>query len=89
MEEPHSQMAEDNHSDAIKEDSSKSMDEHELLPLNKDPSSEPLLDKKKSRISQWKWKNIAIVASLAMCYMLCNMAFSTISPFYPEQARLT
>lgn len=88
----HSEMAEENHSDATSEYSSKSstMEEHELVPLNKDPSSEPLLDKKESRkrsIRQWNWKNIAVVASLAMCYLLCNMAFSTISPFYPEEAR--
>ena len=96
----HSEMAEENRSEATKESSDYSsssrssgmVDEHELVPLNKDLSSEPLLDKKgkesKKDLHKWKWKNMAIVASLAMCYLLCNMAFSTISPFYPEEASL-
>ena len=68
--------------------------EQELLPLNEAPSSklgtEEEEEKEKSLCSailSWDWKNIGVIGCLAIAYLLCNVSFSTISPFFPEEVR--
>ena len=37
-----------------------------------------------SKLLKWKWREAAILACQLVAYMGCNMAYSLMSPFFPE-----
>lgn len=49
-------------------------------------------EKGKSKIlatlCSWNWENIVIIMCLWVAYLLCNIAYSTIGPFFPREVIL-
>ena len=37
------------------------------------------------RLRSWNWKNILTIATLWVAYLLCNMCYSIVFPFFPDE----
>ena len=41
-----------------------------------------------SRLSKWNWQSISTFGCLWLAYLLCNMSYSIVGPFFPHEVEL-
>ena len=41
-----------------------------------------------AQLRRWNWKNITTISCLWLAYLLCNMSYSIVGPFFPDEVHI-
>ena len=41
-----------------------------------------------AKLRRWNWKNITTISCLWLAYLLCNMSYSIVGPFFPDEVHI-